>query len=281
MIAHLYSSASDFGAATGALYRENPVLFTTELTTLRTTPWPENRIMLSVCMNDMVMGAAVQMHGSVLLVSGLPPQTAMTAVRAIVPVAPQLPAVRGTPATATAFTHAWHEVTGVQATVLFEDVLYRLGELAPPSGVSGQWRLAEVGDTEFLVDWLDAFYVEAFGVESDAESSRRVLASVSDAGGHVLIWTVAGVPVSMARLHAAAVGMSRIGPVYTPPTHRGHGYGAAVSSAASALARELGARDVVLFADSGNPVSNRVYRRIGFHPVADSVQYALGSVQPG
>jgi hypothetical protein len=37
----------------------------------------------------------------------------------------------------------------------------------------------------------------------------------------------------------------------------------------------LGACDVVLFADAYNPVSNRVYRRIGFVPAAEHVEIEL------
>lgn len=71
------------------------------------------------------------------------------------------------------------------------------------------------------------------------------------------------------------VGASRIGPVYTPPEHRGHGYGAAVTTAASQLAVRAGADAVVLFADVDNPVSNRIYRRIGFEAVAENMRCKL------
>jgi predicted GNAT family acetyltransferase len=33
----------------------------------------------------------------------------------------------------------------------------------------------------------------------------------------------------------------------------------------------------VLFADVANPASNRIYRRLGFVPVAENVQYAFTS----
>lgn len=77
----------------------------------------------------------------------------------------------------------------------------------------------------------------------------------------------------MARVHACIDGMARIGPVYTPPEHRGHGYAAALTSVASRAALDRGVRDVVLFADAANPVSNRVYQRIGFAAVAENVRY--------
>ncbi len=69
-----------------------------------------------------------------------------------------------------------------------------------------------------------------------------------------------------------AADVSRIGPVFTPLTRRGHGYGPAVTAAAADLAHRSGTADVVLFADSANPVSNAIYQRIGFEPVCDSVR---------
>ena len=92
-----------------------------------------------------------------------------------------------------------------------------------------------------------------------------------------MLWTVDGAPVAMARVHGCLLGMSRIGPVYTPPENRGNGYGATVTAEAVKHAQREGARDVVLFADVDNPVSNRIYRRLGFVPVAEHVQYAFSA----
>lgn len=157
----------------------------------------------------------------------------------------------------------------------FEETLYRLGVWVPPEGVDGAPRIAHDGDTELLVSWFDAFFVEAFGSTSNPEASRVLLRDIADARGHVVLWTVDGAPVAMARIHGCLLGMSRIGPVYTPPENRGHGYGTTVTAEAVRHAQRTGARDVVLFADVANPVSNRIYRRLGFAPVAESVHYAL------
>lgn len=43
--------------------------------------------------------------------------------------------------------------------------------------------------------------------------------------------------------------------------------------AAGRAALSAGATDVVLFADAANPTSNRLYRRIGFRPLADFTTY--------
>ncbi|ODR25646.1 GNAT family N-acetyltransferase [Mycolicibacterium porcinum] len=276
MEAHLHTSPADFEPAVRSVYRLDPVLFTLELTTVHTTPWPAERILLSVGNGDGVDGAAVQTRDSVLLVTGLPPGMALTAAEAIASVPAALSGVRGTPATATAFTQAWRAVTGVQANESSRDVLYRLGRLTGPNGVAGEWRLAGTGDAENVVRWLNEFFIEAFGEPSNVDASREMLTSIVDSGDHIVLWTVDGEPASMARVRAAVVGVSRIGPVYTPPGRRGHGYAAAVTAAAARFARNEGAGEVVLFADTANPVSNRVYRRIGFAPVAEDVRYTLG-----
>ncbi|QRY43330.1 GNAT family N-acetyltransferase [Mycolicibacterium boenickei] len=275
MEAHLHQSPAEFESAERSVYRPDPVLFTLELTTLHTAPWPAERILLSVANGNGVAGAAVQTRDSVLLVNGLPPETALAAAQALAGAGTNLSGVRGTPATATSFAQAWHAVTGVQASESSRDLLYRLGELVPPSGVAGDWRTAETGDAETVVRWLNEFFIEAFGEPSNVEASRAMLTSIVDAGDHVLLWVVDGEPVSMARVRAAVAGASRIGPVYTPPGHRGHGYAAAVTAAAARFARSEGAREVVLFADTDNPVSNRVYQRIGFEAVAEDVRYTL------
>lgn len=75
----------------------------------------------------------------------------------------------------------------------------------------------------------------------------------------------------MAGVRSPAAGVSRIGPVYTPPEHRDHGYGSAVTAAAARWAHSAGATEVVLFADLANPVSNAIYQRIGFLAVSDWV----------
>jgi predicted GNAT family acetyltransferase len=65
--------------------------------------------------------------------------------------------------------------------------------------------------------------------------------------------------------------MVRIGPVYTPPDLRGHGYASAATAAVSRQALAAGAEEVVLFTDLANKVANSIYQRIGYRPVEDRV----------
>jgi predicted GNAT family acetyltransferase len=162
-------------------------------------------------------------------------------------------------------------VVGCAVGVDTEERLYRLGALQPPTGVPGAARLAGNADTALLIDWQCAFAGEAFGHEPDQALARAALVSADSHGDAHWLWTLHGVPVGMAGVRAPAAGVSRVGPVYTPPEQRGHGYGSAVTAAACRWAAGMGAGDIVLFADLANPVSNRIYQRIGFAPVADTV----------
>jgi predicted GNAT family acetyltransferase len=86
--------------------------------------------------------------------------------------------------------------------------------------------------------------------------------------------------VSMARLHPNVAAMSRIGPVFTPPRYEAKAMVRPLQPQLSAAARSLtGAKHVVLFADLANPVSNSIYQRIGFEPVARAVEIAVHRCQ--
>lgn len=68
--------------------------------------------------------------------------------------------------------------------------------------------------------------------------------------------------------HPVMFGSSRIGPVYTPPEHRGRGYAAWVVALLTQQILDAGARPC-LYTDQANPISNKVYERIGYVRVQD------------
>ncbi|GAB2932735.1 GNAT family N-acetyltransferase [Nonomuraea fastidiosa] len=149
--------------------------------------------------------------------------------------------------------------------------LYRLGTLAVPD-VAGRGRPCVPGDFPLLVSWYHAFGEEVgMGEGDEVERVARRLA-----GRELFVWEADGVPVAMAALSPACGGVCRIGPVYTPPSRRKRGYGAAVTAYASRTGRDERGAEVVLFADLDNPTSNAIYQAIGYEPVGDyaHVMYA-------
>jgi predicted GNAT family acetyltransferase len=145
--------------------------------------------------------------------------------------------------------------------------LFRLDELTQPDDVIGEPRAATIADRGLIADWYRAFGAEAgaLGVNLE-EAVDRALAS-----GRVWLWCVYGRPVSLAARREPEAGSARVGPVYTPPTERGHGYGSAVTAAATRDILDLGAIPA-LFTDLANPTSNKIYQQLGYYAVEDRLQ---------
>lgn len=144
--------------------------------------------------------------------------------------------------------------------------LFRLDELVEPRGVAGRARRAATPDLDYLADWYRDFQAEALGHVSPAQDEALSRAVQS---GECWLWLDRRAePRSLAVRRPAVNGVARIGPVYTPPRFRGHGYGSAVTAAAT---RDVLAEGAVacLFTDLGNPTSNKIYQALGYVPVLD------------
>jgi predicted GNAT family acetyltransferase len=200
----------------------------------------------------------------------MPAGAAVAAARAIAAGGADLPGVLGDAATAARFAGAWTEHRRSAATPVWGQRIYELA--APPivpGGVPGGLRRAAPADRDLVLAWNDAFSVEIGDCLVRPELVDRRLAA-----GHLWLWEQDG-PVSLAGHAPPAAGVVRIGPVYTPPDHRRRGYAAACVAAVSGAHLVAGAR-CILYADLANPVSNSVYRRIGYRAVAEILRYRFG-----
>jgi predicted GNAT family acetyltransferase len=131
----------------------------------------------------------------------------------------------------------------------------------------GAARVAAAADRDLLESWLAAFRRES----ADLGGPGQGMAEDRISYGGLTLWEAGGAAVSLAGFSRPAEGVVRLGPVYTPPDHRGRGYGGAVTAAVSQAALDAGAAHVVLFTDLANPTSNTLYRRLGYWPVEDRV----------
>jgi len=243
--------------------------------------------------DDVLVGAVLRPADRGILVSGLPPRYAGVVAAALA--GTQLPGAVGPVAEAEAFAEAW--TAPVQHR--FDQRLFALGTLTPPVGVPGAARPATAADAALLGAWRAAFTAETGVGQTGSRPPPEVAVgqtgsrpppavAVGQTGSHPpevavgpgeWLWQVDGVPVAQASARPVIAGMSRIGPVYTPPEHRRHGYGAAVTAAASRWALDVGARLVVLFTDAGNPSTNALYPRLGYRYHHDAVM--LEFARPG
>lgn len=176
--------------------------------------------------------------------------------------------VAGPRPAALALAAAFHERVGLTSAVTRDLGAWVLADLRPPSDVPGAARPPRQDDEELVLPWLRAFMAEVgIGVDVDAGQVRRLIEN-----GGLVLWEVDGRPVSLAGWRQPQHGVSRVGPVWTPAAMRGHGYGSAITAAASQLALDAGSHQVCLYTDLANPVSNAIYARIGYARVGDAVE---------
>jgi RimJ/RimL family protein N-acetyltransferase len=187
--------------------------------------------------------------------------------------------VNAYPQVAEAFADGWRDRDGGRGgrvDLYRRQRLYRLAELVwPDPAPAGTARMAGDADAKLTAGWFAAFADEVDDMGRGEDQSAAARAKIGQAG--VLVWEADGQPVSIACATVPVTGMVRIGPVYTPPEARGHGYGSAATAALSRRLLEAGAEEVVLFTDLANPVSNSIYQRIGYQPVEDRVVLAFSA----
>ena len=190
----------------------------------------------------------------------------------------ELPGAVGATPEIEAFAEAWGSRHGLAWTTSFSQRIFALERLLPPTPVAGAARMAKDDDRRLLVKWLRAFAIEALHQEEPDERELEANVAhklVADDAAYVL-WEVDGEAVSCAGYGSSTPNGSRVGPVYTPPEHRGHGYASAVTAHVSAERLASGRRFCFLYTDLANPTSNKIYADLGYEPVCDSQQVEFG-----
>lgn len=271
-----HRDAGAFAAVAAPLLQADPLRHTVALSVLDAMlrDGEPSAVLLTVHDGGEATAAVLRSPGRPALVSAVPPRLAPAVERALADADPAVARVSAPVAEAEAFAAARVARAGGRAEPAMRMRLFALDTLVPPSGVPGRARRADARDVPLLGSWRRAFGAEAEHDEreADAAEAEELVARSLKLGAGEMLWEVDGTPVAQACAKPVVAGASRIGPVYTPPEHRGHGYAAAVTAAASQSAIDAGARRVVLFTDLANPTTNRLYPRIGYRPVHDAVE---------
>jgi GNAT superfamily N-acetyltransferase len=172
--------------------------------------------------------------------------------------------------------------TGRRAHVHEHTRLHVLRKLVEPKvAPNGRARVAVPADAQLALAWFRAFHADAAaqagrlapadgGEQFDeAEIEERI------AEGRIWLWEDGlGTRVSLVGFNAPSFGVARVGPVYTPGAHRGHGYASMLTAHVSRVLRDAGAQ-VCLFTDQANPTSNKIYAAIGYEPVVDMANLVI------
>ena len=168
-----------------------------------------------------------------------------------------------------AFVEARTARGGPPARLHISERIFRLTEVRPPTPLApGRLRAADAADRTLVLDWIGAFHREALEPVTPSELAALTDRWLGGRGRTIYLWED-GEVVSLAGIGSPTPNGLRIGPVYTPPERRRHGYASALVAAMSQAALDAGRRFCFLFTDLANPTSNHVYQSIGYEPVRD------------
>jgi predicted GNAT family acetyltransferase len=185
------------------------------------------------------------------------------------------PGVVGPSDAASSFAQSWTALTGQNFTEYMDQIVYSLRKVVMPAPVNGKFRFADESEIPLLSGWFKTFSQQVMPkAEHMTEEEAQRKAAQAVRAGRVAVWDVEGKPVAQAAVSGTKE-VPRISAVYTPPESRGHGYASAVVAHLSQHLLDRGCRICCLYADARNPVSNSIYRKIGYEFAGRSSLYVL------
>lgn len=224
---------------------------------------------------DEVVGAAMRTppYGAVL--SRQAPGGAQAFAMAFDELGDDLPTVQAAPRDVADFVSAWIARRGGTSERALGLIAHECDAVRPPKGALGRFRIAGHDDAEVLAAWLEAFAAEALPRDPRSDGTAMAARVLDDAEATVALWEDEDDVVAMGVASWPTPTGIRVWAVYTPPERRRRGYAGALTAALTQRALDAGRRRVFLFADADNPLTNRLYARIGYTPVAESEQWRL------
>lgn len=184
----------------------------------------------------------------------------------------RVPGVVGPEAEARCFSNQWMSTfPGASAIPKKRLRMFEARSVIDVSPAPGRLRLAVMDDHRLMAQWIAEFSREAVGEKSDPGKAERN-AEKYIAERNLYIWDHDG-PVSIARQSRAVKNGTNVTLVYTPPALRNRGY---ATSCVYELTKKLLAgryRFCSLFTDLANPTSNHIYQKIGYVPMAATLEF--------
>lgn len=174
------------------------------------------------------------------------------------------------------FVHDWCSIARTEGERVMAQGVFSLDTISRQPAAPGDHRPATRQDRPLLLKWMRDFHREVHppGSASEARIVRGVdMRLGTDPTSGFWLWENGGDPVAVSGYGGKTSNGIRIGPVYTPPEHREHGYATSLVAVQSEWLLATGYRFCFLYTDLANPTSNAIYRRIGYHQVAESAQY--------
>jgi hypothetical protein len=166
------------------------------------------------------------------------------------------------------------ENSGRTITVNMRQGIYRCRKVVPPPVPRGLvFRQADAADAKKIGAWVEDFQLEA--VPHDPPVDGVDFARKRIKAGLIFVIERKGKLLSMAA-KARDIGTScSVNLVFTPKIERKQGYASVVTARLTQHLLKEGRRETTLYTDMSNPTSNRIYQKIGYKFVCDSIHYGI------
>ena len=139
----------------------------------------------------------------------------------------------------------------------------------------GTFREANLSDLDMLIDWEIKFTKEALDEDIKVEDFKEKLTSRIENKQVYLFEDENNIPMSMTVMNRQLKKGISISLVYSSKEGRGKGYGLAVVYNVCKEYLNRGNEFCTLFVDKKNPISNGVYKKIGFEILEDNYDYRI------
>lgn len=237
-------------------------------------------LMLSVRRNGQIVGAATKNLGREynVIVSRMTGDEVVEVARtSAAQLKVPLQGVLGVDESAEAFAAEWTMIRGGSSKILFRQGVLQCDRLTSSPQASGLVREATSEDFQLMIEWRRQFFSDC-GLDPEPEEKVRAHTQKIIDRRTLLVWVDGGNIVSMLNANSGPPNGGRIGLVYTPKHLRGRNYASACVAVATERFFKSGKKFGFLCTDLANPISNKIYERIGYVRVADSVdvRFTLG-----
>ncbi|WP_096440146.1 GNAT family N-acetyltransferase [Alteribacter populi] len=183
-----------------------------------------------------------------------------------------IPGVTGEKELVKAFSSEWKKRTEQHGQVFMRQRIYRLDQVITIPRRKGRLHLAKKQDIPLVTNWILGFHKEALTPTTKKEAQDFAITSIENKT--IYLWkNEHGRPVSMAKRARGTEKGVAVSAVYTPDEYKRRGYATTCVATLSERLLDEGFHFCCLYTDIDNPTSNRIYTRIGYRPVADSLDY--------
>jgi len=169
------------------------------------------------------------------------------------------------------FSQIWAELNQLRVREGLSEKLYILEKVKPHKSAQGKMRLADSSEMDLLINWAGKFILEIKTEPSGFDPTPLIKSKIEKR--ELYIWESDKKKVSMAAQTRPTKNGIIINLVYTPKEFRNRGYCTSLTASLSQHLLESGYNFCCLFTDIHNPISNKIYQKIGYFPITDFQEY--------